>query len=130
MICPNCKGRKKFGDWDCWQCRGHGEAEQCGYCKTIYAHLDDRLSPHRCFQMVAEERTNNPEANFRELCMMHDLTYQYSDDPRYWQAGECERKAIVEYAKKLPRSTAVRIWNEVVETKVNSTVHKQFFWNE
>src|SRR5687767_10148226 len=113
MICPNCNGTKIFPSgaktWDCWQCRATGEVDKCAFCAALYV---PGFMEHRCFEKVMSE-TDQPEERFRELCQMHDLTYQYSDDPRWWRRGSFTESKIREYAKAhLTPEAAARIWNE------------------
>jgi hypothetical protein len=68
------------------------------------------------------------EDEFRNLCVNHDLTYQYSDDGAVWRRGN-ERLAVIQAAaRELTRETAVRIWNETVDTKVSAGYRESFYW--
>lgn len=68
------------------------------------------------------------EDEFRQLCKRHDLTYEYSDDHGYWTRGNASLAKIRAAAKELPREVAVRIWNEVVDTKLVESARAQFYW--
>lgn len=68
------------------------------------------------------------EEEFRNMCQRHDLTYDFSDDHRVWMNGQKEFDRIKAIAKELPRETAVRIWNEVVDTKIVPECRTQFYW--
>lgn len=68
------------------------------------------------------------EQQFEEMCRRHDLTYVYSDDGGVWRAGEKSLDAIIVAAADLPREVAVRIWNEIVDTKVMPEYREQFYW--
>lgn len=68
------------------------------------------------------------QEKFRKMCMSHDLTYEYSDDARYWRAGCKSLTAIQVAAKDLPREDAVRIWNEVVDLKIKAGYGENFKW--
>lgn len=70
------------------------------------------------------------EAEFRGMCQRHDLTYEYSDDHRYWERGVASYTALCKFANTLPRATAVRIWNEVIDTKIVEGSRPQFYWSE
>ena len=67
---------------------------------------------------------------FRKLCENHDLTYSYSDDNRYYEAGRRQYSEITSAAKQLPRADAVRIWNEVVDRKLKPEGRGLFYWTE
>lgn len=68
------------------------------------------------------------EEEFRDMCVRHDLTYDYSDDHSVWTRGNASLAKIQAAAKQLPRETAVRIWNEVVDTKLIADARAQFYW--
>jgi hypothetical protein len=68
------------------------------------------------------------EQSFREMCVRHDLTYDYSDDGSVWRRGRESYAAVREAAKLLPREAAVRIWNEVVDTKLVVRARSEFYW--
>lgn len=65
---------------------------------------------------------------FKAMVEKHDLTYAYSDDHRYWVAGEASMKAIREAAAKLPRNVVVETWNAVVDKKIVAGAREQFYW--
>ena len=67
------------------------------------------------------------EDEFREMCRAHDLTYQYSDDGGVWRRGGASYARILAAAKELPREVAVRIWNEVVDTKLAEFARASFY---
>jgi len=69
------------------------------------------------------------EQEFRELCIKHDLTYAYSDDPRWWRKGVLTHDAIKAAAKSLPHDVVVRIWNEVVDEKILPGSREMFYWS-
>jgi len=68
------------------------------------------------------------EEEFRKLCKQHDLTYEYSDDHSYWLRGNASLAKVQDAAKLLPREDVVRIWNEVVDTKLIPEARAQFYW--
>lgn len=70
------------------------------------------------------------EDEFRRMCMAHDLTYQYSDDHRAWQAGSEFASALRRAASQLDRKTAVRIYNEIVDSKIVPQFAHEFYWDE
>ena len=57
-------------------------------------------------------------AEFRELCKKHDLTYNFSDDSRSYNAGRDSYAAIRKAADELPAEVAIKIWNEIVDEKL------------
>jgi hypothetical protein len=67
---------------------------------------------------------------FTKMVKGHDLTYMYSDDPRWYRAGSQSFAAIEAAAKKIDRAEAVRIWNENVERKMSNPGPSQFHWKE
>lgn len=70
------------------------------------------------------------EEEFRTMCRRHDLTYQYSDDHGVWTRGNQSLAQVEAAAQKLPRDVAVRIWNEVVDTKLVPDARAQFYWKD
>lgn len=68
------------------------------------------------------------EDEFRTMCQRHDLTYEYSDDHSCWQRGSSSLSKIRAAATHLDREVAVRIWNEVVDTKLIPEGRAQFYW--
>jgi hypothetical protein len=68
------------------------------------------------------------EALFTEMCMEHDLTYAYSDDPRYYNAGRDQLAMIREAASKLPPDVGSALWNAVVEAKLMPEFYTDFKW--
>lgn len=65
---------------------------------------------------------------FRKMCEDHDLTYAYSDDSRYWRAGQASYDALKKAAAALPIEDVKRIWNSVVDTKLVPDAREQFYW--
>jgi len=55
----------------------------------------------------------------RTLLERHDLTYDYSDDHRYWVAGQASWSKIQEVAETIPRKYFNIEWNRVVRKKFN-----------
>ena len=70
------------------------------------------------------------EAEFYELCKAHDLTYTFSDDDRYYRAGEASLKRVMAAAKQLPLDVAQRIWNSVVDEKIVEDSRSIFYWKK
>jgi len=68
------------------------------------------------------------EDEFRRMCVLHDLTYDFSDDHSVWRRGGESLTKVKTAAAELPRETAVRIWNEVVDTKLREEYRQQFYW--
>lgn len=68
------------------------------------------------------------EQDFLNACRIHDLTYDYSDDPSAWRAGRASYANIVTMSKQLPRERAVSIWNSVVDAKLTPEAAPQFYW--
>lgn len=68
-------------------------------------------------------------AEFLKACQEHDLTYQYSDDHRYWLAGEASMKRIRALAARMSASSVRRIWNAVVDTKIVEGHRERFYWS-
>lgn len=66
--------------------------------------------------------------DFRAACEDHDLTYSYSDDPRWYHAGYDQRRRIDDAAKNFPREDVERIWNGVVDTKLIESARSMFYW--
>jgi len=67
---------------------------------------------------------------FRAMVQRHDLTYSYSDDHRYWVSGSKSYAEIKHAAKQFNRADVVRVWNEVVDTKLVENARSSFYWKE
>ena len=65
---------------------------------------------------------------FSQLVAAHDLTYQYSDDARYYNEGRRQYQEIRELAQELPEDDAKRIWNANVDQKLVPNAREQFYW--
>lgn len=72
----------------------------------------------------------NAEKTFYEMCKRHDLTFEMSDDFRWYKEGCKSLDAIRDFAKQLLRSRAVEIWNLVCDEKLNPDGAKRFYWRE
>lgn len=70
----------------------------------------------------------NTLEQFAKMVRNHDLTYQYSDDARYWRAGEESMTNIRIAAKELPREEVVKIWNAEVDRKLVEGYREPFYW--
>ena len=64
---------------------------------------------------------------FRRLCIRHDLTYAYSDDHRYWVAGQKSWAEINEFSKEILPDDAATIWNEIVDMKLTDGAKSGFY---
>ena len=65
---------------------------------------------------------------FKELVRAHDLTYQYSDDHRYWSRGSRQYSEIRTLAKEIGMEIAMEIWNKEVDRKLREDSREQFYW--
>lgn len=65
---------------------------------------------------------------FKTRVEQHDLTHEYSDDSRVWQAGANDYRAIVNLAEQLPRAEVVKIWNAVVDSKLVPAARSEYYW--
>lgn len=72
----------------------------------------------------------NTLEDFERAVAAHDLTYSYSDDSRWWRAGEASYARIREAAKKFSREDVARIWNAAVDRKLVEAAREQFYWKE
>jgi hypothetical protein len=68
--------------------------------------------------------------NFSEMVKRHDLTYEYSDDHRYWVSGERSMDMIKIEALGLPIDSVVEIWNAHVDKKIVEGHRDTFYINE
>lgn len=60
----------------------------------------------------------SPIRRFAYLCYSHDMSFEYSDDPRWWRAGRSELEAIKKLAAEINRPHVTRaIWNDAVREK-------------
>lgn len=64
---------------------------------------------------------------FNEMVAKHDLTYQYSDDHRWWKAGQASITRIREAMQQLPDELTHAIWNTHVDRKL-ADGKEQFYW--
>ena len=70
------------------------------------------------------------EKLFRRLCIMHNIMYMHSDNYKIWARGVITYKSIEAAAKGLPREVAARIWNEIVDNKVNGLeTRRSLYWD-
>ena len=67
---------------------------------------------------------------FKKMVQHHDLTYAYSDDNRVWRAGEASLKAIKEAAKQFPKEVVVKIWNDMVDSKIIEGYREECYWKD
>ena len=65
---------------------------------------------------------------FKRLVAQHDLTYEYSDDSRYYNAGRQSYSKIRALADQLPEEETKRIWNAMVDRKLVPNAREQFYW--
>jgi hypothetical protein len=68
------------------------------------------------------------EEQFREMCVKHDLTYDYSDDGSVWRRGAASYQKVRAAAQELGMDKAKQIWNEVVDSKLRPEGREQFYW--
>lgn len=68
------------------------------------------------------------ESEFENMCKAHDLTYSFSDDQRVWRNGVNSYRKIRNAAKQLDTEVANKIWNRVVDQKINAEHVSQFYW--
>jgi hypothetical protein len=66
--------------------------------------------------------------DFEKACRSHDLTYDYSDDHQCWQRGCASKDRIRRAAEKFDRTEVERIWNAIVDQKMQPDFRKQFYW--
>lgn len=66
---------------------------------------------------------------FKTRVEQHDLTSEYSDDHRVWQAGANDYRAICNLAEQLPRAEVVKIWNAQVDKKLSAGARQEFYWS-
>lgn len=78
--------------------------------------------------LTAPEFIEVTEDVFRAMCRRHDLTFALSDDPRAYTRGRDSLLALKVAAEKLPRETAVRIFNSVVDERVRPEYAAGFYW--
>lgn len=64
---------------------------------------------------------------FDDMCRCHDLTYAFSDDHRYWVAGEASIAKIREASKNILPDEASEIWNKWVDKAVSKEFAHQFY---
>jgi hypothetical protein len=63
---------------------------------------------------------------FKKLIEEHDLTYEMSDDDRYYRAGR-QSLAIIKFeSKQFEPDLVIQIWNEQVAKKLVDGYRKQF----
>lgn len=65
---------------------------------------------------------------FKTLVKNHDLTFGYSDDGSVYRRGSESLGEIKRIASTLPREEVVRIWNEVVDSKLAVGFRETFYW--
>ena len=78
--------------------------------------------------MINESTLTPDEVEFLRLCREHDLTYSYSDDYRYYEAGERQYRRIRKFAERLDNHRVAEIWNAVADEKLQPRLCKDFYW--
>ena len=78
--------------------------------------------------MLNEAMLTPDEAEFLRLCREHDLTYSYSDDYRYYEAGERQYRRLRKFAERLDNHRVAEIWNAVVDEKLQPRLREDFYW--
>lgn len=75
-----------------------------------------------------------PERHFEQIVERHDLTYQFSDDHRYFQAGASSFSRIQQFKEICIKNGwftekfAIDTWNAAVDKKIKSDYAYQFKW--
>ena len=70
------------------------------------------------------------EEDFESMCRLHDLTFEYSDDPEAWRLGLESLKEIKIKARAFDKEEVKRIWNKVVDEKVSEPYRAGFYWKD
>lgn len=65
---------------------------------------------------------------FEQEVNHHDLTHGYSDDHSVWQRGTAHYDKIHKAAQSLPREDVERIWNAMVDRRMQPDYRQQFYW--
>ena len=78
--------------------------------------------------MLNESTLTPDEAEFLRLCREHDLTYSYSDDYRYYEAGERQYRRLRKFAERLDKQRVAELWNTVVDEKLQPRLRRDFYW--
>jgi hypothetical protein len=72
---------------------------------------------------------NAAERAFVEACYAHDLTWDYSDDPRMRRRGSKEKQLINRMAHELGDMRRVKeLWDAVVDATMREDAREQFYW--
>ena len=69
-------------------------------------------------------------SDFESMCHHHDLTYMYSDDGGVWRLGEESFEKIRTIAKTMDREEVKKIWNKIVDEKINTPYQTPFYWKD
>ena len=76
------------------------------------------------------EQLRGAQKEFYVACLIHDLTFEMSDDHRVWSKGRDSLTGVRVLARqlKLKRPRIVEIWNSVVALKLVESCREQFYW--
>jgi len=100
--------------------------------------FEQRASKRTVLFKAAQEEMHDDDLaqkldQFSRMVSSHDLTYQYSDDHRYYSAGSNSYNQIRQLAEELRElgayDQAVTIWNTNVDQKLVPNARKQFYWS-
>ena len=54
--------------------------------------------------------------------------YSYSDDYRYYEAGERQYRRLRKFAERLDKNRVAELWNTVVDEKLQLRLRSDFYW--
>lgn len=77
---------------------------------------------------------NQPDVveQFAHLVRQHDVSYEYSDDYRVWDAGQRQRHEILNLYRSQDHRTRclmVDVWNEIMERKFTANAFELWQWS-
>lgn len=88
-----------------------------------------QIGTWREVQLISETPVTNEEA-FLYLCETHDLCYDYSDSYAVWAQGMRQRERINDLATQIGIAAAARIWNAMIDRKIDEAARRDFYWPE
>jgi len=120
----------------------HDRATGVAYCDTANGYkwgVPTERNGHAELDWVAIDMDNASQEqllrHFTALCHLHDITFDYSDDGRAWNAGRAEQLQIVAVGRRIAdRAAVVAAYNKAVDDFLVPDARERFhrdesFWN-
>lgn len=114
-----------------WQTRQQGLEELVTHRTKALLHREtfaQRWDARDQGQTLAQERERWQA--FQVLVRHHDLTFDWSDDPRVRQRGREELTEITRQARAFPTEEVARVWDAMVDRNLIEEARSQYYWRQ